>query len=109
MAPAYCASKAAVDSWVVGTAPTAKRHGILLTSLCPGFVASPMTEVNKFPMPGIMSAEKAAIRMMRAIERGAVRGAFPGWVAWGARLAALLPPAMRTTLLDRFPAKQGLD
>jgi NAD(P)-dependent dehydrogenase (short-subunit alcohol dehydrogenase family) len=109
LAPAYCASKAAVDSWVVGTAPTAKRHGILLTSLCPGFVASPMTEVNKFPMPGIMSAEKAAIRIMRAIERGAVRGAFPGWIAWGARLAALLPPALRTTLLDRFPAKQGLD
>jgi short-subunit dehydrogenase len=107
-APAYCASKAAVDSWVVGSAPSARRRGIVMTSLCPGFVVSPMTEVNTFPMPGIMSAERAAAIMLRAIRRNATRSAFPVWIAMAARLSALLPPAWRAAIADRFPAKGAL-
>ena len=107
-APAYCASKAAVDSWVVGSAPSARRQGIVMTSLCPGFVVSPMTAANSFPMPGIMSAERAAALMLRAIRRNATRSAFPVWIATAARLSALLPPAWRAAIADRFPAKGAL-
>ncbi|WP_284946876.1 SDR family NAD(P)-dependent oxidoreductase [Acidisoma cladoniae] len=107
-APAYCASKAAVDSWVVGSAPSARRRGIVMTSLCPGFVTSPMTDTNTFPMPGIMSAERAATLMLRAIRRKATRSAFPVWIAAAARLSALLPPAWRAAIADRFPAKGAL-
>jgi short-subunit dehydrogenase len=107
-APAYCASKAAADSWVVGSAPAARRQGIVLTSLCPGFVVSPMTASNAFPMPGLMSAERAAAIMLRAIRRNATRSAFPVWIATGARLAALLPPAWRASIAARFPAKGAL-
>ncbi len=107
-APAYGASKAAVDSWVVGTAPSARRQGIHMTSLCPGFVTSPMTADNDFPIPGIMSAERAAEIMLRAIRLDMTRCAFPGWIAAGARLAALLPAAWREALAARFPAKSGL-
>jgi len=42
--PAYCASKAAVDRWMVATAPAARRNGIVLTSICPGFIGTAMTE-----------------------------------------------------------------
>jgi short-subunit dehydrogenase len=107
-APAYCAAKAAVDSWVVGAAPSARAQGIQLTSLCPGFVTSPMTARNAFPMPGIMSAERAAGLMLRAIQAGRTRAAFPAWMAAGARFTALLPVSWREALAARMPAKKGL-
>jgi NAD(P)-dependent dehydrogenase (short-subunit alcohol dehydrogenase family) len=107
-APAYCASKAAVDSWVVGTAPSARRQGIRMTSLCPGFIETPMTATNDFPMPGIMSAERAASIMLRAIRRDRARHAFPGWIAAAARLSALLPPSWREAVATRFPAKGSI-
>lgn len=107
-APAYCAAKAAVDSWVVGAAPSARGRGIQLTSLCPGFVTSPMTATNDFPMPGIMSAERAAGLMLRAIAAGRTRAAFPAWMAAGARVTALLPVSWREALAARLPAKKGL-
>ena len=104
-APAYCASKAAADFWVVGTAPSARARGIRMTSLCPGFIETPMTAVNRFPMPGIMSAERAAGLMLRAIRLDMTRCAFPGWIAAGARAAALLPTGWREAIARRFPAK----
>lgn len=107
-APAYCASKAAADFWVVGAAASARKQGIALTSLCPGFVTSPMTAANAFPMPGIMSAEQAAGLMLRAIRAGRSRAAFPAWMAAAARLTALLPVSWREALADRMPAKKAL-
>lgn len=107
-APAYCASKAAVDAWVVGTAPSAQAQGVWLTSLCPGFITSPMTAANDFPMPGIMSAEQAAGRMLRGIRARRRRVTFPLWLAAAARLAALLPPAWRERGAARLPAKKAL-
>ena len=107
-APAYCASKAATDSWVVGMAPSARGQGIHMTSLCPGFISTPMTATNDFPMPGIMSAERAADLMLRAIRRDMTRYAFPGWIATGARLAALLPAHWREAIARRFPAKRSI-
>ncbi len=107
-APAYCASKAAVDSWVVGTAPSARRLGIRMTSLCPGFIETPMTANNDFPMPGIMSAERAADLMLRAIRLDKTRYAFPGWIAAAARLSALLPTQWREAVATRLPAKRTL-
>jgi NAD(P)-dependent dehydrogenase (short-subunit alcohol dehydrogenase family) len=92
--PSYCASKAAVDAWTVATAATARRQGILLTSLCPGFVRTPMTAANPFPMPGLMEADRAAAIMLRAVAAGRRRVAFPWWSAAGARLVALLPPGL---------------
>jgi NAD(P)-dependent dehydrogenase (short-subunit alcohol dehydrogenase family) len=107
-APAYCASKAAADSWVVGTAPSARSQGIRMTSLCPGFIETPMTAGNHFPMPGIMSADRAANLMLRAIRLDMTRYAFPGWIATGARLAALLPAEWREAIARRFPAKSTM-
>jgi NAD(P)-dependent dehydrogenase (short-subunit alcohol dehydrogenase family) len=50
--PAYCASKAAVDRWMVATAPAARRNGIVLTSVRPGFISTAMTAGYQFPCLG---------------------------------------------------------
>ncbi|MBV9785854.1 MAG: SDR family NAD(P)-dependent oxidoreductase [Acidisphaera sp.] len=91
MSPAYCASKAAVDSWLVATAPAARRCGILLTSVCPGFIRTPMVEQNRFPMPGLMDADRCARIALAAIEAGRRRVAFPWFMYLGAQVASLLP------------------
>ena len=99
--PAYAASKAAVDAWTVGSAPAARRHGIVLTSVCPGFIRTPMTSRFSFPMPGLMSAERAADVILRGIAAGRVRVAFPWWMAVGARIGGLLPPRWVAAFTER--------
>ncbi|MGH7154053.1 MAG: SDR family NAD(P)-dependent oxidoreductase [Acetobacteraceae bacterium] len=91
-APAYCASKAAVDAWMVGSVPAARASGIALTSVCPGFIRTPMTAGHQFPMPGLMDAERAALITLRGIEAGRTRVVFPWWIGFAARIGALLPP-----------------
>jgi NAD(P)-dependent dehydrogenase (short-subunit alcohol dehydrogenase family) len=104
-AGAYCASKAAVDTWMVASAPGAGARGIQLCSVCPGYIRTAMTAENRFPMPGLMEAERAARIILRGIGAGRVRIAFPWWLAAMARIAGLLPPRLLGTLLATQPAK----
>jgi NAD(P)-dependent dehydrogenase (short-subunit alcohol dehydrogenase family) len=104
-APAYCAAKAAADAWAVASAPSWRRDGIVLTSLCPGYVRTPMTASNRFPMPGLMDADRAAALMLRGMLRGRLRLAFPWWMGAAARLVGLLPAPLATRLLGLPPGK----
>jgi NAD(P)-dependent dehydrogenase (short-subunit alcohol dehydrogenase family) len=99
--PAYCASKAAVDGWMVATAPAARRQGLLLTSICPGFIRTAMTAGYQFPMPGLMDAERAARIILRGLAAGRMRVAFPWWMGVAARAAGLLPPPVIGVLRRR--------
>lgn len=107
-APAYCASKAAVDFWTVAAAVAARREGILMTSICPGYVRTAMTARNRFPMPGLMDADRAARIMLRGLAAGRRRIVFPWWMGLAARLAGLLPPRLLGALLSIPPGKDGL-
>ena len=106
--PAYCASKAAIDVWAVGTAPNLAPHGIALTSVCPGFVRTPMTAPNDFPMPGIVEVDEAVRRILAGIETAPRRIVFPFWIGMGARFVSLLPSAWREAILRRQPSKAPL-
>ncbi|TQF79263.1 SDR family NAD(P)-dependent oxidoreductase [Elioraea sp. Yellowstone] len=107
-APTYCAAKAAADAWTVATAAVAARDGVVMTSVCPGYVRTPMTERNRFPMPGLMEAERAAAIILRGIARGRRRVVFPWWLGLAARLVGLLPPRLATALLGRAEGKAPL-
>lgn len=100
-APAYCGSKAAVDSWVVGRAASARREGIRLTSICPGYVRTRLTSGNDFPMPGLMEPEDAAARILRAVAQSRVRAVFPWWMGFASRFGANLPAGSTARLLGR--------
>ena len=56
----YCASKAAVNTYMEGLRIQLRSRGIAVTTICPGFIKTPMTDVNEFKMPGLMTAEQAA-------------------------------------------------
>jgi short-subunit dehydrogenase len=107
-AASYCAAKAALDSWTVATAHNAAAHGVSLTSVCPGYVRTAMTAGNRFPMPGLMDAERAAAIILRAVLAGRRRIAFPWWMAGLARVAGLLPPRLGGALLATQPGKARL-
>ena len=92
--PAYCASKAAVDGWIVGSAPEARQRGIMLTSVCPGFIRTAMTAGYRFPMPGLMGADRAARIILHGVAAGRIRVVFPWWIGLAARVAGLLPPRL---------------
>src|SRR5947209_7001902 len=66
---AYCASKAAVNAYMEGLRIQLRGRGIAVTTLCPGFVRTPMTAANDFHMPWLLDADEAAGRMVRALRR----------------------------------------
>ncbi|MCK8782834.1 SDR family NAD(P)-dependent oxidoreductase [Roseomonas sp. NAR14] len=104
-APAYCASKAAVQRWTEALDATERRRGVRLSAVCPGYVRTPMTARNDFPMPMLMEPGEAARRTLRGLAAGRVRIAFPRPLYLGARLVGGLPPAWRAALFARLPAK----
>jgi short-subunit dehydrogenase len=99
---AYCASKAAVNAYLDGLRAHLRGTGIAVTTLCPGFVKTPMTDGNKFWMPGLMSAEEAARRMLRAIARGTKVYRFPWLTSVLTRLAANLPDWAKVKLMADY-------
>ncbi len=65
----YTASKAAVNVFMEGLRIQLRSKGIAVTTICPGFVKTPMTEVNEFKMPWLLTADEAARRIVRALKR----------------------------------------
>ncbi|HTI87939.1 MAG TPA: SDR family NAD(P)-dependent oxidoreductase [Alphaproteobacteria bacterium] len=104
-APAYSASKAAVKAWGEALAPLLAREGIAVSVICPGFVVTPMTARNDFHMPFLMTADAAARRTRRGLDRARRRIAFP-WPTYAAAwLLGALPPALGDRLLRGSPGK----
>ncbi len=104
-APAYGASKAAVRVWGEAMRGQLAGDGIGVTVICPGYVKTPMTAVNAFPMPLLMDADKAARIIRRGLARNKARIAFPWRMYALVRLIAALPPGLIDPLLRRLPAK----
>ena len=105
-APAYCASKAAVR--VYGEALRARLHGsgVSVSVVCPGFVRTPLTARNPFPMPMIMEPEGAAALIQAGLRRRRPQIAFPWRGHLAMRLLAALPPGLADRWLARLPAKE---
>jgi len=104
-APAYCASKAAVRAWGEGLRGEAAADGVAVNVICPGFVRTAMTGANGFPMPFIISADRAAriIRKGLARDRGRIVFPLPMLpIAWGLRA---LPDSWLDALARALPRK----
>ncbi|MEO9901656.1 SDR family NAD(P)-dependent oxidoreductase [Nisaea sp.] len=106
-APAYCGSKAAVKVFGEGLRPTAARHGAEVSVICPGYVRSPMTAVNNFPMPFLMEADDAAEKIRRGLERNKARIAFPWPMYATVQLLQIIPPSWIDGLMARLPTKSS--
>jgi short-subunit dehydrogenase len=105
-APAYCASKAAVRSYGESLRLDLRPAGIEVSVICPGFVKSRITDRNRFPMPFLMDANRAASIIRRGLERNRGRIAFPLPTYLMAWIVAMLPAALSDALLAHTPAKE---
>ena len=102
-ASAYSASKAAVISHCEALRVELRRHGVDVTTICPGYIATPMTAKNPYPMPFLITAEDFARRCERAIDGRASLAVIPWRMAIVGRIYRSLP----NFLFDRLMGRAG--
>lgn len=105
-APAYSASKCAVKAWGEGLRGVLADDGISVTVICPGFVTSRITDANDFPMPFLMSAERAAGLIKRRLAGAPAVIAFPLPMVATMWLISTLPAALAIRMLAATPKKK---
>lgn len=105
-APAYSASKAAARAWGDAMRGRLRPHGVTVSIVCPGFIRTPMTSVNKFPMPMLMEVDKAASLIGQRLARGHALIAFPWPMYLFVRLMAALPRPVGDYIYGRMPEKR---
>ena len=67
-ASAYSASKAAAIGYLESLRVELRGSGVMVTTICPGYIRTPMTAKNPYPMPFMLDADDAAHRFIRAID-----------------------------------------
>ncbi|MGD9804193.1 MAG: SDR family NAD(P)-dependent oxidoreductase [Hyphomicrobiaceae bacterium] len=107
--PAYCASKAAVHIYGTALRRNLLGSGVDVTVVSPGFIATPMSASLPTPTPFLAPAERAASRIVQAIDKRKRELSFPWPLTWAARLDRWLPPSigdrMMTALVSRMEAR----
>jgi hypothetical protein len=104
-AGAYCASKAAVHSYCESLRLEMRPYGIRVVTIAPGYIDTPMTSNNRFPMPFLMPAERFAARATDAIEAGTSFRVIPWQMGLVAGLLRVLPNPIFDALFARAPQK----
>jgi short-subunit dehydrogenase len=90
-AGAYCASKSATITYLESLRVELHGSGVAVVTLCPGFIATPLTAQNPYPMPFLMTPGQAARLMAGAIDRRRKFYVLPWQMAWLSRLLRIAP------------------
>ena len=101
-AAAYGSTKAALINLAESLHPELAESGVTLSIVNPGFVDTPMTAVNEFPMPFLMPVDQAAERLLKGLERKHYEITFPRRFTWIMKLLRLLPNVVYLWLVRRF-------
>jgi short-subunit dehydrogenase len=100
---AYHASKAGVVAYCESLRGELRGTGVQVVTLLPGYIATPLTARNPYPMPFLISADEFAQIAFGAISRGDSYRVIPWQMAAVAKLLRLLPNAW----FDRLFAGRG--
>jgi len=100
---AYCASKAALTTFLEGLRVDLRRRGskVRVLTIAPGYVRTPMT-AGRGRLPFLIEPEEAARRILRGIERERPLLRFPWQLSLLVRLIQVLPPRMYDELIARW-------
>lgn len=104
-AGAYSASKAAAIAYLESLRVELRGSGVAVVTICPGYVATPMTARNPYPMPFMLDADSAARRIAAAVRRRKRFAVVPWQMAWVGGLLRLLPRSLFERLFARAPRK----
>lgn len=108
-AGAYSASKAAAISYLESLRVEMQQHGIHVTTIAPGYIKTPMTDVNTYSMPFLMDADVAATKMAKAIAARRRFVVVPWQMGWLARFMRFIPPILWDWAMKNAPKKAHLD
>ncbi len=104
-AGAYSASKAAVIAYLESLRVELHGSGVKVATICPGYIKTPMTAVNPYPMPFILEADEAARRIARAISLQKAIAVVPWQMGLVGKLLKCLPNRLYDRLLAHAPHK----
>ncbi len=102
---AYCASKAAVITWMESLRAELHGSGVSVVCVCPGYVDTPLTRVNRYRMPFLLPADEAARRIARAIAARRRLAVIPWQIAVVSVLLRFMPGWAYDRLASRAPRK----
>ncbi len=105
-AGAYSASKAAVISYCESLRVELKKDGIKVVTIAPGYIDTPMTQVNDYAMPFLMPVEKFAERAVATIAAGCSYRVIPWQMGVVAKVLRLLPNGVYDLLFANAPRKK---
>lgn len=110
-APAYAASKAAVKAYGEALNGALKDDNITVTTICPGFVKSRITDRNRFSMPLLLTGADAAKIIRNGLDQGRsthrISLIFPWPMGLASWLIGNLPPCVRRWVLLKAPKKEA--
>jgi len=104
-AGAYSASKAAAISYLESLRVELRGSGVKVVTICPGYIKTPMTAINPYPMPFILDAEDAAKRIALAIERETAFCVIPWQMDLVGRMLKCMPRWIYDRLFVNAPRK----
>ncbi len=104
-AGAYSASKSAAIQWLEALRVEMAASGVAVVTVCPGYIDTPMTRVNRYRMPFILSADDAARRIARAIRARRRLAVIPWQMALVSLLLRALPGVLYDRIFSRGPRK----
>lgn len=108
-AGAYSASKAAAISYLESLRVEMAAQNIVVTTIAPGYIRTPMTDVNQYNMPFLMDADVAAAKFVNAIESKRRFVVIPWQMGWLARFMRVIPPCLWDWAMKKAPYKKRLD
>jgi len=98
----YCGSKAAMRIHLQSLRISLHRHGVAVTTICPGFVESELTDDNAYYMPFLWKTDRAARKIADGIERRRREVLFPWQMKLLAMVVRALPIALTESLVERY-------
>lgn len=98
----YGATKAALVNLAQALRVECRPRGVTIQVVNPGFVRTPLTDRNDFPMPFLVPVERAAAIIARGLAGDRFEIAFPWQMAWATRLLAMLPYRLAFALTRRM-------
>ena len=104
-AGAYSASKAAVVCYCESLRLELKPYGIDVVTIAPGYIATPMTQKNAYPMPFLMPADRFAAKAARTIAAGTSYRVIPWQMGVVAKILRMLPNWLYDAAFARAPHK----
>jgi len=101
-AEAYGSSKVALEYLLQSLRVDLFRYGVDVSIVYPGFVDTPLTEKNDFPMPFIIDSRSAAKRIVKGIKKRKHSISFPWALIASLKFLRLLPTSLSTRFCQRL-------